>query len=334
MGYGKPWLSIEEQLAKLEQNGLSVTDHAKALQYLQRVGYYRLSGYWFPFRERTGKACRYPEKPGKPSKLEKRVQCFPLDKFKSGLSFQDAVDLYVFDKRLRLLVMDALERIEIALRVDISHTLGARDPFAYLNPEHLDQTFTRFIDPKTGLSHHHAWLANHARLIQRSREDFIKHNKERYGFPIAIWVACEVWDFGCMSKLFDGLKPGDQDQISQRYGISNGGVFASWLRSLNYLRNVCAHHSRLWNRNIVDQPKKPGAEEALYFAVGWESPHIQARPFLLLCIVQFLLQTVNPASTWWQRLTAHLISFPLNSSDPALTLEAMGVIKGWNDWEW
>ena len=79
--------------------------------------------------------------------------------------------------------------------------------------------------------------------------------------PHHVWVVCEIWDFGTMSTLIAGMTETDQDAIASKYGISNGRILASWLRSLNYLRNVCAHHSRLWNRNIVDQPKLPRVGE-------------------------------------------------------------------------
>lgn len=97
-----------------------------------------------------------------------------LDTFKEGASFQNAVDLYVFDKKLRLLTMDALERIEIGLRVDISHSLGKKDSFAYLKPELLFDGFAKKLDEKTGLTDHHEWLSKQAALISRSKEEFIK----------------------------------------------------------------------------------------------------------------------------------------------------------------
>ncbi|MCK7471419.1 MAG: Abi family protein [Desulfomicrobium escambiense] len=172
----------------------------------------------------------------------------------------------MFDKRLRLLALDALERIEIALRVDISHTLGKLDTFAYLRPDFLHSDFSHTLDPKSGLSRHHDWLGKHAQLISRSKEEFVRHNKGKYGLPMAIWVACEVWDFGTLSKLFAGMRELEQDAISSRYGLHNGRIFATWLRSLNYLRNVCAHHSRLWNRNIIDQPRLPSAAEVPWIA--------------------------------------------------------------------
>ena len=130
MSYEKPWQGVAEQLSTLQARGLLVSDSNKALSYLQRIGYYRLSGYWFAFRERSGLCCAleaFAHAGAKP-----KTQTLVLDAFKHGATFQNAVDLYVFDKQLRLLVGDALERIEVALRVDASHTMGQLDPFAYL----------------------------------------------------------------------------------------------------------------------------------------------------------------------------------------------------------
>ena len=126
-----------------------------------------------------------------------------------------------------------------------------------------------------------------------------------------------------------------QDRISARYGISDGRVLASWLRSLNYLRNVCAHHSRLWNRNVVDQPKKPSRGEVILFELAWHSgqEHTLARVFLLLCVIQHLLITINPNSSWWQRLTQLLHAFP-DLEHVGLDLGGMGIIEGWENWRW
>ena len=99
----------------------------------------------------------------------------------------------------------------------------------------------------------------------REEVTFIDHHKKKYGLPLPIWIASEVWDFGTLSHLFGGMREKEQDAIAERYGICNGCVFASWLRSLNYLRNVCAYHSRLWNRNMTDQPRKPANDEAILF---------------------------------------------------------------------
>ncbi|WP_340367394.1 Abi family protein [Marinobacter azerbaijanicus] len=332
MAYDKPWLSYLEQLQQLKGRGLTITDEQRALAHLQRIGYYRLSGYWYAFRQRSG-ACSPLRKSGIPMLKKGKTDHLMLDTFKPGATFQQAVDLYVFDKRLRLLALDGLERIEVGLRVDIAHTLGRLDPYAYLNPSLLHDEFAQKIDQKTGLTPLHKWQENQARLINRSKETFIEHHKKKYGLPVPIWIASEIWDFGTLSHLFGGMREREQDAIAARYGISNGRVFASWLRSLNYLRNVCAHHSRLWNRNMADQPRKPAQGEVPLFEHAWQDSHVQARPFLLFCIVQHLLMTTNPTSTWWQRLSGLLISFP-DLTPTGLNLKGMGIIDGWHDWKW
>lgn len=333
MAYDKPWKSYDDQLNQLIQRGLIVTHRNKALEYLRRIGYYRLSGYWFPFRERSGDCCPLVAPTGRRKFKRGDKDNLVLDTFKYGASFENAVDLYVFDKKLRMLAMDALERIEIALRVDISYSLGKKDPFAYLKPELLFDGFAKKLNEKTGLTRHHEWLTRQAGLISRTREEFITHNKTKYGFPLPIWVVSEIWDFGTMSILFDGLLEADQNEISTKYRLSNGRVFASWLRSLNYLRNVCAHHSRLWNRNIVDQPKLPHSNE-----VPWVSPfhgnaHSLARPFLLFCIAKYLLKSINPNSGWGLRLKQLLLEFP-DLQHLGLNLASMGVMEGWEQWDW
>ncbi len=138
----------------------------------------------------------------------------------------------------------------MALRVDIAHRLGQLDAFAYQKPDYFQNRFIQKVDPRTQLTGHEAWLKNHSKLINRSREGFITHNKTKYGLPIAIWTACEVWDFGTLSKLYQGMLPDMQKAIANKYGISKPLVFESWLRCLNYLRNLCAHHCRLWNRSL------------------------------------------------------------------------------------
>ena len=329
--YNKPWLSYEQQLDKLVQNGLIINDRSKALSYLERIGYYRLSGYWYPFRERSELCCIYNPAVKKPNKKQKRTTRLVFDNFAAGSSFQDAVNLYVFDKKLRIHTLDALERIEVALRVDISHTLGKQSPFAYLEPDHFKDLFSKQVDAKTGVIPQHAWLQNHANLISRSKEDFILHTKEKYGLPVPIWVACEVWDFGTLSRLFQGMLPDQQTIIANKYGITKGETLESWLRCLNYLRNVCAHHSRLWNRNMIEQPKQDG----LIDLDGVESAlnaHILARPFLQLCLIKHLLKTINPNSTWWERLKGLLDEFP-ELSGQGITLEAMGIIEDYKNWE-
>lgn len=324
----KSWKSRQDQLSLLVERGMEVTDHDRAIEYLTRIGYYRLSGYWYPFRQRTRAPATQPNQRARGSR---QADTIAIDTFKPGTTFQNVVSLYVFDKKLRLLTLDALERIEIAIRADIAHLLGEKDPFAYLKPELFHRTFSADIAGDTCVTKQHVWIGQHAKLIKRSKEEFVRHNKSKYGLPLTIWVACEVWDFGCMSTLFGGMQETDQKAISERYGISNGRIFASWLRSLNYLRNVCAHHSRLWNRNIVDQPKLPPISEHSWVAHFDADRHAQARCFLLLKIARQLLTVANPSSSWPERMKEHLLDFP-DLAHVGLNLKGSGAPEGWQQW--
>lgn len=321
VSYTKTWKSHEEQLAQLVDRGMQLGDQPKAINYLKRIGYYRLSGYWYAFRKRA---------PADSAEVRSSRRTPPvlLDEFRDGASFQNAVDLYVFDKKLRFMVLDALERIEVALRVDLSHTLGALDRFAYLKPELFHENFSFRLDSRSGVTKHHQWLSKHAQLINRSKEDFVVHNRDKYGLPLVIWVACEVWDFGALSHLFSGMRESEQDAIAKRYGVHNGRVFATWLRSLNYLRNVCAHHSRLWNRNIVDQAKLPSATQLSWVAPFEGNALLRSRCFLLLRITRHLLHVIHPTSSWPERVKTQLQQFP-DLEHLGLNLRGMGVPEGW-----
>ncbi|ASY85574.1 Abi family protein [Xanthomonas citri pv. malvacearum] len=327
MSYQKSWKSYQEQLDQLKCRGMGVTDEPKALLYLERIGYYRLSGYWYPFRLRA-KYIDLTESYERPEKL--KVKSVATDVFLRGTLFSEVIELYVFDKRLRHLVGDALERIEVALRVDISHTLGKLDTFAYANPGLLHQKFATYYNPQKGGTAHEIWLSKNNQLVDRSKEDFVKHNKEKYGLPLAIWVVCEVWDFGALSVLYGGMREAEQDVIAKKYGIANGRIFATWLRSLNYLRNVCAHHSRLWNRNVDEQPRLPDVAEISWVAHFHTDRFARARCFMLLKMIRHLMMVINANSTWADRLRAHLESFP-DLAKHGLGVSQMGAPTNWSE---
>lgn len=134
--YTKPHLPVPDQVSLLKRRGMIITDENKAADALHRIGYYRLSGYWHPMRKRQPYAA-----PGKP---------VFLDDFEQQAVFADVIDLYVFDKRLRLLMLDAIERVEVGLRVEMALLLSQRSPWAHRDPSQLD---SRFVGGRTRPSH-------------------------------------------------------------------------------------------------------------------------------------------------------------------------------------
>src|SRR5450830_921782 len=185
-----------------------------------------------------------------------------LDSFTPGSRFEDVVRLYVFDKKLRLLAQDALERIEMAVRVDVAHLLGKRHPCAHENPIYLHGNFTKKLivnGPDAGKTQPQVWLAKYQSMLRQARKaPFVAHHQQLYG-TLPIWAAIEVWDFGLPSKLFAGMQHADQQIIAKLYGAPTGLAFAQWLRSLNFIRNVSAHHGRLWHINVLEVSAVPAA---------------------------------------------------------------------------
>jgi abortive infection bacteriophage resistance protein len=321
MTYNRPWMSFADQLELLKSRNMQVTDETAALSYLERIGYYRLSAYWYPFR-----VFRYQQ-----SSVNQSITIIREDNFQPDTQFLDAVNLYIFDKHLRLLVGDALERIEVALRVDMAYLLGSRDLFAHHDINQFHPKFASQLG-SSGQPKFSDWQQKYTSLLGRSKEDFVKHYREKHGPNLPIWVAIEVWDFGLMSQLFSMMKVADQERIARKYGVQDWKVFQSWLRSLNYLRNLVAHHSRLWNRNVIDQPKLPQAR-----AIPWCDSFIgkvdlQAKPFLLLAICRHMVKVVCPGTHWPERVKDHLNHFPDQYSSCKRSILDMGVMDTWQNW--
>lgn len=323
MAYNRPWKSFSDQLQLLKDRGMVVTDDVAALNYLERIGYYRLTAYWYSFRQ-----FQVAQDP-----VTKQLSTVRTDQFETKTQFVDAVELYLFDKKLRLLVMDALERIEIGLRVDIAYLLGQRNTFAHLDATALHPTFAGKVDKRSGKTTFDIWQDKYKGLLDRSKEDFVKHYREKHGPHLPLWVAVEIWDFGAISQLLAMMKVADQQQIASKYGVNDWKVFKSWVRSLSYLRNLSAHHSRLWNRNMTDQPGLPTHKGDIDWCDDFiGKADLIARPFLLLSIARHMIKVVCPRTEWHLRVQQHLQQFPLQHSNRKLSIADMGAPTGWEGW--
>lgn len=311
MLYTKPYLTIAEQQRLLISRGMEIEDSAKAAEYLQRIGYYRLSAYWHPYR-----------------KLEQNPDgtFFLGNGFKDGTKFRHATELYAFDKHLRLLVLDAIERIEISLRTEVALSIGRHGPVAHRDSAFLDG---RFTTPAHGRidSMHASWLARLDDKAATSKEEFAVHFRTKYlDSLMPIWVAVELLDFGPLSHFISGMRFSDLTKISASYGGLRPHLLKSWVRSLTGIRNICAHHSRLWNRPLVDQPALPRGGEIPELDHWIQMPDPNRRIYAALAVMQILLRQVNPRTKWADRLKAHVATFP---AAPNITIADAGFPTGW-----
>jgi abortive infection bacteriophage resistance protein len=307
VAYEKPHLTTAQQIDLLKSRGLDVGDQPLAEAALSRIGYYRLSEYWHPMR-RSEKV------------HDDRGKLVPvvLDTFKDGARFADAVDLYVFDKRLRLLILDAIERVEVGMRVDCAHHLGARDPYI-----HRDW---RAFDPDFVEKDHSTWLARIDAAAAKSREDFVSAFRKEFLPPLPIWVSIECWDFGMLSYFVGGMRTPDKSAMAERFELPRRDLLRSWVRAINGVRNHCAHHARLWNRVLVDRPSPPkiGEHDELDHLARHTPAH--NRLYSVAVALNWFLKRVNPHSSWSERLKDHVATFP---ASPLLDFAASGFPKGW-----
>lgn len=294
---------------------MAVTDRARAERYLARLGYYRLSGYWYPARDATF----IVDANGNETRQV-------AETFRDGTTFERAVDLYVFDKRLRMMFMDALERIEVSLRVEAALQLSARDPFAHRDPAQLHGNFAKKRDSRTGRTRHQVWLARLDDITRRSKEEFVQRFQGKYTSRLPIWIAIELWDFGLLSHFLSGLRHVDQAQLAQRYGLPRAELLTSWVRTLNHVRNVSAHHSRLWNRVSTELPKMPRTGEVPLLEHIIADRALHNRVYAAAAITQYFMKLVSPSSTWGERLKQHVATFP---AGPGIELRHAGFSGNW-----
>lgn len=300
--YSKDHLTFEEQVERLAARGLSVGDRDKATSDLAMIGYYRFSAYTHPFR--------VPMRPSIQGHDQRH------SKFLDGADFETALQIWDFDRKLRLILLDGLERFEIALRTAVSYELGRRSRFGHLELEHLDPAFVSQppIESRDRMSKHDYWLVGYyERQAAASDEAFVSWFDYRYNGKLPVWVAVEILQWGQLSQLFSGLVLADREVVARRFGVASSKQFKSWIASMNDVRNYCAHHARLWNRSLVKQASRPkrGTVPKLDHLQDLDKTQL-ARVYPTIAILVWMFTEVMPFEGWVDRLKSLLKSFPGN----------------------
>lgn len=268
MKFTKPATSFEQQIQILEARGMNIPDHDRAHHYLAHLNYYRIGAYWLPFEEDH-----------------------ETHTFKKGTSFETVLSSYVFDRELRLLIIDAIERVEVSIRTQWAYYLA----HSYGTHAHLQTDIfkSKYEYDKT--------IANLMVELNRSREVFIKHLISKYDEPMPpIWAIVEIISFGQLSKFYSNIKTRkDRNAIAEIYNLDEV-VMSSFLHHLNTVRNSCAHHSRIWNRNFTVTMKIPrkGAEG---FLINFNSEQ-ERKIYNTLVLLEYLMEKACPGTHWRKRL--------------------------------
>lgn len=276
-GFAKPALTTDQQVQLLRSRGMHIADAQRAKECLHHINYYRLRAYWLFYE--SGDAGASGE-----------------HRFVKGCDFDEVLAIYDFDRALRVLLLDAIERVEISLRTRLANELALRHgPFAHEDAHHF---------AKQGV-----WQQSLDELrkeYQRSRETFAEHYRSHYPEMSSppIWVACELMTLGHLSRWLQNMaRPQERQAIANAYGLDEK-VLVSFAHHLTVVRNHCAHHGRVWNRKFSLQMLIPGKKPAGLSAAF--NPAQPRRIYNTLAMLAHLLRCLEPRSHWPARVK-HLI---------------------------
>lgn len=288
--YNKTLSSVQDQISLLKQRGLLIEDENKAARQLFDIGYYRLSAYFYPLLQSPKKLHRY----------------------KPGATFGKAMDMYRFDRKLRYILFNEIEKLEISIRSCIVNTVTKElgTPFWMTEQRHFANA-ARF---QTSLS------AIDAELLH-SKEDFIKHYRNSYSntYPPA-WMLGEILPLGTLSHIYNNIRDIHvMKKVAQHYGLQQP-VFSSWIVVLYGLRNMCCHHSRTWNRELAVVSASPRKVRLPWIDATRAD---KRRMYYRISMIKFLLQTVSPKNDLKKKLKSLFAEYP------SVDISAMGFPADW-----
>lgn len=286
--YDKRALNPVEILAHLSERGLYTPDTSAAIGVLETVGYFRLKIY-----------CR-------------ALQESPANRFREGTTFNDIHNLYLFDRKLRILCLDAIEHLEVSIRASMNNRIAViHGPHFYLNYDHFEEK-KYFLDVMEN--------------AKSAKHETIDHYNRNYYIPEMppVWVINEALSIGKLSRFFANLhvslrKKMEIDFSPDPSNLYDEKILKSWFKSIAWLRNKCAHHNCVWNVQMhIDAPS---TSRKLSEIDGANRTTFYARAVIMVA----LLKKVCPGDQWRDRLKALLEDHPF--INPA----EMGFPIGWQE---
>ncbi|WP_031532848.1 MULTISPECIES: Abi family protein [unclassified Bacteroides] len=289
INFTKTYSNSADLVKLLKSRGMEINDEHKAEDYLENIGYYRLSAYMYPLLKSPKTQHQY----------------------KIGASFKKVMMLYRFDKKLRMLMFNEIEKIEIAVREAVMNITAemSKDDFWLMNSEHFAnlQVFTDTAN-RIGMEY------------RKSTEDFIQHFKNKYTnqYP-PVWILGELLTMGTINIVYRNLKENRiRKAISHKFGLQPK-VFESWITTLTLVRNSCCHHSRVWNKKNIILPMMPRRIHR-----PWITQQVDPqRTYFNICIIKYFLDVISPNNDMLTKLRWLFVDFT------EVDLKALGFPNGW-----
>lgn len=309
MNYTKQPLSISGQIAKLKSRGLHIEDDF-ASACLSTISYYRLRAYTFPYQDNSN-----PD----------------MDHMflRNDLQLSDIIDLYTFDHQLRILIFEAIEKIEVAVRTKITYaySLALNDSHWYMDESHFKDK--QFLRNHETIFEYDTLMDDIEKELKRSNEDFIKHYFQKYDNPYIppSWMTLEVVSFSTLSRIYQLLKKDSiKIDIARQFGLPKFQILENWLHALANLRNSCAHHSRIWNRRFIVHVQLPYNTINPFMSRQISSELKQNKLFAIVSCIKYLLDVISPGHDFKNRLTE-----TIRQGGRLVNIKDMGFPEGWSN---
>ncbi|WP_338103232.1 Abi family protein [Methanolapillus millepedarum] len=294
MIYNKPALSVKDQVGILKKRNLLFKNETVAELFLLNNNFYRLRGYTYPFQENN-----LPDQP-----------------FICPIYFEDILEIYYFDRELRLLIFKAIEKIEIALRTQIVYQYSVTN-----SDSHWFYESKYFSDPMF----HSKFLSQLKNDICSSPEKFISHYQNKYHFPDMppCWSCFEIVSFGTLSLVFKYLHMNQSKQkimVHFDFNSKDDDILKGWIHNLSIIRNICAHYGRLWDRELPIAVKFPQNSPRLFIKNTAVNPK---KLYASICCIQYLLNSINQGNEFKIEFQELLRKYP------SINTKKMGFPKRW-----
>lgn len=263
--YNKPALTIQAQAKLLYSRNLTGIANAELLNELERTSYYRISGYAFPYQDKQNN-----------------------DNFVIKNAWKTIKSDYDLDASLRHLLFEAIGLIEVTLRTQLIYQMSIAHGANWYNDANLFRDSIK-------LSKDHADLIKN---WNRSSDLFVKHYNATYDTtkePPA-WMIFETTTFGSLSRYFENIKIKDpaKNAICNYWHITDRkdyATFSNWLKNVNTIRNICAHHSRLFSRVFPYKALPLQKCNDKNFVMNWQN---NTKVYASICIIRNLLSICAP----------------------------------------
>lgn len=284
MRYNKPATNIDAQIELLKSRGMICDDEDLVRRWLVTVGYYRLSAYWLPY-----------ELTPPPNQTRSK-------RFAPETAFESIVGVYTFDRQLRLLVTEAIERVEIALRSSWTHRMSLDGgPHVHLDNTAFDSGWT-----------HAKRISAMADRVGQSREVFINHYREKYTAPYMppLWAVTELMTLGELSRWVSATANRRiGSSVAKDLGLPTRETLEGVIQAIAYVRNMCAHHARLWNRRFVKRmPNIKRFRDDLAIDLVGEQAQPQNYIYNVLVVLARLLVHQSPDTSFPNRVGILVLS--------------------------